>query len=209
MFSYVKKEPCANRVQNGVQYLTYVWVCGYISSEEYRFDIAERVVRFHLLAQRRTMMPKKKVVHRHIFTPRTTKEALTMVRRGWLWLGKKYPWFIIPLTCWMMFGGGVYTYKYMSSHQVDIKEAEPIGQVVDSTKTIDFSLFPLAYAEKNQNPTGPPIIFNGRLWGYEDTTLVTKAVVGKSYILVYDKNTKKVFRVDFLDNGGFEKSLGR
>ena len=52
-------------------------------------------------------------------------------------------------------------------------------------------------------------MFSGKLWGYEDTTLIAKAVIGKPYILVYDKKQQKVFRVDFLDNGGFDKSFGR
>ena len=132
-----------------------------------------------------------------------------MVGKGWLWLGKKYPIVVVPLTCWMLFGGGVYLYNYMTSNKVQIKEAEPIGQVVDSTKTRDFSVFPLAYAEPNTNTNGPPIMFSGKLWGYEDTTLIAKAVIGKPYILVYDKKQQKVFRVDFLDNGGFDKSFGR
>lgn len=134
-------------------------------------------------------------------TPKTTKEAATMVSKGWLWLAKKYPAVLLPLTLWMLFGGGIFLYNYTAANKIQIKEAQPISQVVQP-KAFDFSIVQSAYAGIQP---GNPIIFNGQLWGYEDTTLTVKAVKDSPLLLVYDKKTKRVYQVEFGDT--FQKSL--
>jgi len=120
--------------------------------------------------------------------PKTTREALNMIKRGWMFLIKKNPAVFAPLTFWMLFGGFIFIYKYIDADTFQVKEAKPIGQVTS------FSIMPQAFAgEKN----GPPITFNNQVWGYEDTTFVVKAVSDRPILLVYDKVTKKVYEVEF------------
>jgi len=147
---------------------------------------------------RSNIMSKKKIIHRKVTNPKTTKEATTMIAKAWLWLSKKYPVFILPLTLWMIFGGVIYFYNYMTADKFQIKEAQPISQF-EQPKS-DFSIMPYAVAAEpqiNYRGNGIPIVFNNQLWGYEDTTLVVKAVKDKSLLLVYNKKTHKVYQVVF------------
>jgi hypothetical protein len=124
-------------------------------------------------------------------TPKTTKEAMTMVQRGWTFLLKRNPTIFAPLTLWMLFGGFIFIYKYVDADTFEVKEAKPISQVVTP-----FSIVPQAFAE-DKNAWGVPIIFNNQIWGYEDTTLIAKVDKTRPILLVYDKIAKKVYEVEF------------
>ena len=122
-----------------------------------------------------------------IHVPKTSKEAMNMVKRGWMFLLKKNPAIFIPLTCWMLFGGAIFVYKYVAANTFEVKEAKPIGEAVS------FSIMPQAIAGDISNP----VVFNNKVWGYEDTTLTVKALKDRSVLLVYDKVTRKVYEVEF------------
>ena len=124
-------------------------------------------------------------------TPKTTREALNMIKRAWLFLIKRNPAVFAPLTFWMIFGGSIFLYNYVDADKFSIKEAKPIGQVVSPS----FDIVPKAFA--GQRNDGPPIVFDGKIWGYEDITFVVKAVNDKPVLLVYDTITKKVYEVEF------------
>jgi hypothetical protein len=124
-------------------------------------------------------------------TPKTTKEAFNMIKRAWLFLLKRNPAVFAPLTFWMIFGGFIFLYNYVSADKFTIKEAKPIGQVVSPS----LSLTPQAFAEEKAD--GPPIVFDGKVWGYEDVSFIVKAVSGQPVLLVYDTITKKVYEVEF------------
>ena len=132
-------------------------------------------------------MPRKHYNHKE---PETQMEALSMVGKSWYWLVTKNPVVFIPLTFWMLFGGGIFFYNYVSADKVTIKEAKPISENTD----IKFSIVPQAYATGDQ---GVPIRYNGQLWGYEDTNFVAKVDKNRPIILVYDKRTKEVKEVSF------------
>jgi len=135
-------------------------------------------------------MPRKKVT---IKEPETQVEALKMVAQIWGWLLKRNPAIFLPLTLWMLFGGGIYFYNYMSADKVSIKDAVPLSE----NKT-EFSIMPQAVAGGNANDV--PIVFNNQLWGYEDTTFVAKVDKHRPIILVYNKVTKEVKQVEFETN---------
>lgn len=129
-------------------------------------------------------MPTRKVI-----IPKTTNEAIEMIKRGWWFLAKKYPVFVAPLSFWMIFGGAIFMYNYVAADRFEVKEAKPLSQPTSA----NFSIMPQAYAGGD----GPPIIFNGQLWGYEDTRFIVKAVANKPILLVYDQISKKVYEVEF------------
>ena len=132
-------------------------------------------------------MPRKKPV---VKEPETQMEAIKMITNLWGWLIKKNPAIFLPLTLWMLFGGGIYLYNYLSADKVTIKNAVPLSE----NKT-EFSIMPKAVA--GGNPSDTPILYNGRLWGYEDTMWVAKVDKYRSIILVYNKITKEVKQVEF------------
>ena len=127
--------------------------------------------------------------------PKTTKEALNMVKRGWMFLLKKNPTIFAPLTFWMVFGGFIFLYNYVSADKFSIKEAKPIGAV----ETRSYGIIDRAIAA--QKPSGVPIIFNNQLWGYEDTTFIAKVDANRPILLVFDKTTKRVYQVEFTGAG--------
>jgi len=130
--------------------------------------------------------------------PKTTAEALEMIKKGWFFMLKKYPIFFYPLTLWMIFGGGIFLYQYITTDTFTIKELKkPL------TSQASFNIIDYAYATEKDDI---PIIFNGEFWGaYEDTTLEVKAVKDKPILLVYDKILKKVYQVDFKS----ERNVGK
>jgi hypothetical protein len=131
--------------------------------------------------------------------PRTTKEAIDMIRKGWMFLMKKYPIFVTPLTFWMVFGGFIFLYNYTSADKFEIKEAKPLGEITPS------SFMPTAFAI--QKTDGIPIIFNDQKWGYEDTTFIAKVAKDRPVLLVYDKISKKVYEIGFSSNRDVKMQL--
>jgi hypothetical protein len=65
---------------------------------------------------------------------------------------------------------------------------------------------PTAHA---QSKSGVPIIFDGKLWGYEDTDLEVKAVLGKPTLLVHNKMTHRVYEVEFYGGSNYQQKLGK
>jgi len=137
-------------------------------------------------------------------TCKTTKEALSMIRRGWLFLLKKNPAITIPLSFWMIFGGFIFLYNYVDADKFTIREAKPIGALYQPT-TPKLKIMPEALAETNLG--GIPIIFNGQIWGYEDTTFTAKVAIDRPVLLVYDKISKKVYEVEFTANRDVKMQL--
>lgn len=131
--------------------------------------------------------------------PKTQIEALTMIAKIWGWLIKKNPAIFLPLTFWMLFGGAYYAYNYIVTDKVNIKDAQPLSE-----NKSEISIMPQAVAGEQ---VGNPIIFNGKLWGYEDTTYIAKVDKLRPVILVYNKNTKEVKQVEF--EVSFNKQLKR
>ena len=126
--------------------------------------------------------------------PKTTKEAMNMVQRGWLFLLKKNPAIFAPLTFWMFFGGFIFLYNYVDADKFTVKEAKPLSQVTSPS----FSIIPQAVAAQPGGQRGDiPITFNKQVWGYEDTTLIVKADKYHPILLVFDKITQKVYEVEF------------
>lgn len=123
-----------------------------------------------------------------LHVPKTTKEALNMVKRGWIFLLKRNPTIFAPLTFWMIFGGFIFLYQYVDADKFMVKEAKPIGQ------SVSFSIMPQAIAENNNDN---PVMFGNKIWGYEDTTLIVKALIDRPVLLVYDKINRKVYEVEF------------
>jgi len=132
-------------------------------------------------------MPRRKI---NVKEPENQVEAMKMIAKLWGWLLKKNPAIFLPLTLWMLFGGLVYGYNYLSADKVTIKNAVPLSE-----NTTQFSIMPQAVAQKN--PKDIPIIYNGQLWGYEDTNFVAKVDNRRPIILVYNKITKEVKQVEF------------
>ena len=122
-----------------------------------------------------------------VHVPKTSKEAMNMVKRGWMFLLKKNPAIFVPLTFWILFGGFIFLYQYVDADKFIMKEAKPIGE------SVSFSIMPQAIAGNNNNP----VVFNNKVWGYEDTTLIVKALKDRPVLLVYDKITQKVYEVEF------------
>ena len=112
-----------------------------------------------------------------------------MAAKAWTWLITKNPIVFIPLTFWMLFGGGIFLYNYVATDKVTIKNAEPLSE-----NAIELSLIPKAFAGGDKSM---PIVYNGRLWGYEDTNFVAKVDKDRPIILVYDKRSKEVKQVSF------------
>jgi len=103
----------------------------------------------------------------------------------WGWLLRKYPILYAPLTFWMVFGGAIYGYQYATSETFELKDAVPLGE------SVNFSVMPQALAGQQ----GPPVVFGGRTWGYEDTNFVAKVLADQPVILVYNKKTGAVKQV--------------
>jgi len=120
--------------------------------------------------------------------PKTTKEALNMVKRGWMFLLKKNPAVFAPLSFWMLFGGFIFLYNYVDADKFTVKEAQPLSQS-------SFNIMPQAVASEMGG--GVPIVFNNQLWGYEDTTFIAKVAIDRPILLVYDKISKKVYEIEF------------
>lgn len=133
--------------------------------------------------------------------PKTTREALNMVKRGWFFLLKKNPAIFAPLTFWMLFGGFIFLYNYVDADKFTVKEAKPLSETVSPS----FSIVPQALAGDKRS--GIPIYFNKQLWGYEDTTFVAKVASDRPVILVYDKQTKKVFEIEFSSGRDIKRQL--
>jgi len=129
------------------------------------------------------MTPKKKEIQIQIEEPKSQMEALTIVSKAWMWLVKNNPIVFAPLTAWMLFGGFYFGWKIWVAPTFEIKEAKPIGA--------EFSIMPKSYAG------GIPIQFNGKTWGYADTTFIAIVRSDEPSIVVYDKKSKKVWTVDF------------
>lgn len=148
------------------------------------------------------MSPKTKKTKttkdRPIIDPETFTEAITMVQKGWFWFLKKYTAISLPLTLWMIFGGGIFLYNYLSADKFEVKEAKPIGeshQIQQNTPiTLNFSPMPQAVAAQT---AGKEIRWNNKLYGYEDIDYTAKVVNGQPMILVYHWPTKKVYQIDF------------
>jgi len=121
--------------------------------------------------------------------PKTQMEAVTKIWMLYQWLCKRNPiW--IALGFWMAFGGGIFLWKNYVADTVKVEEIQPVGAVISP----QFSIMPTAFAGEN----GPPIVFAGKTYGFqEDTTLVVKAVLGQPFLLVFDKSTGKVSKMAF------------
>lgn len=146
----------------------------------------------------KTKKSKTTIKDRTIIDPETLSEAMTMVQKGWFWLLKKQPAIALPLTLWMLFGGGIFLYNYLSADKFEVKEAKPIGeslQIQQNTPiTLNFSPMPQAVAAQTR---GKEIRWNNKLYGYEDVDYIAKVAEGQSKILVYHWPTKKVYQIDF------------
>ena len=135
-----------------------------------------------------------------------------MIVRGWLWLLRHYPVVAGPLTLWMLFGGGIFLYNYMTANKFELKAAHPIGQILspmpEYMKTGARS-YMMSTAWSEPAPGGRPIVFEGKLWGYENENLEVRAVAGKSILLVHDRQTHQVYEVEFETGSTYEKQLSK
>lgn len=124
---------------------------------------------------------------------------------NYIWIGFKY--FLLKHTLktvivlMFIFGSALYiVYDHILPAKVRIEDAKPIGQ------TTEFSVIPYAYS---QSRNGVPIIFNGQLYGYEDTTYIVKAVKDAPVLLVYDKLSKRVSKVEFYGTDRLRKEFSK
>ena len=116
----------------------------------------------------------------------TQAEAWMTIAKTWVWLTKKNPLIMGPLTFYLLFGGAIFGYNYLSVDKMEVEKAVPLGEQVQ------FSVMPKAYAGQ-----GVPIVWMGKTWGYEDTTMVVKKVLNENFLLVYDKVAGSVSKVRY------------
>lgn len=140
---------------------------------------------------------QKKRRIRKIIDPKTSKEAISMIQKGWFWFLRKYPTLSIPLTVWMLFGGVYFSYTNFIADKFEVKKAQPIGEFSPIQQEHGgWSIMSSAEAAE-QDRSGVPIRWNKQLWGYEDTTFVAKVLKGSPAILVLDKKSGEVVEVQF------------
>ena len=141
--------------------------------------------------------------------PTTWREAKAMVFRGWGWLLRRYPALMLPATAYMAFGGLLFVYNTMTSNTFKIKDAVPLGENAQPPRVQpEFNLTSVAHAVPTGNAMGArPIVFEGRTWGYEDTTFEARVAIDRPVIIVHDRVQHRVYDVDFNNGESIRKQF--
>jgi len=124
-----------------------------------------------------------------IHKPHTEREAWNYVMKGWMFLltnkaqsitdimKKGFYW---PLTFYMLFGGGIFSYNYFTADKVSIGEIKKLGEIPASSK-VQTALY---YG-------GDPIIINGNTIGlFYDPNFIAYAATN-GILFLYDKRTRE------------------
>lgn len=133
---------------------------------------------------------------RKIRVPKTTKEAIEMIRLGWMFLFKKYPARVGLITAWLAFGGFYYLYNYMSADKVSLGEIKTLGASVETVPS-EFSIMPRAYAGMGG---GEEIVIDGKKTGYYYNPRYISYITTDGQVFVYDKVSKGFgvpFKLDY------------
>ena len=136
-------------------------------------------------------MPHKKPhhpTHTEHREPKTDREAWQCLVSATVFFFQKRPLKMVVAVILFFGAPGIVCYDYLTTDRVKVSEAKPISEEVR------FHLTPQAVAGE---PDGPPILFDGNLYGYEDTLYTAKVLQGTNVILVYDKRVKKVWKAEF------------
>lgn len=130
-------------------------------------------------------MPRKKSND-----PRSAGQAIDSIFKGLKYFLQHEPWKTM-IVLMFVFGSALYIlYDVIVPEKIQIKDAEPLNKPTSSL------FMENAYA----GDQGIPIIFDGQIYGYEDTMFVAKVVEDAPVILVFDKATHKVKKVEFQGN---------
>ena len=126
-----------------------------------------------------------------IFNPKNKSQAWEGIWNGLGWFIQHKPVVTIPIVLWMAFGGFVgFGLKY-TSDTVTLKEAKPLSENI-RLDNIHQALFTQDKPDE--------IVFNGKLWGYEDPDVVVRKKNGENVCLVYFRPTRKVYEMAFTLN---------
>jgi len=123
-----------------------------------------------------------------IFNPTNKGQAWEGIWNGLGWFIQHKPILTIPIVLWMCFGGFVGFGLNATTEKMTLKEAKPLSQNINLDK-IHQALF----IDDKTNE----IIFNGKLWGYENPDVVIKKEMGKNNCKVFYKPTGKVYDMEF------------
>lgn len=133
-------------------------------------------------------MAKRKTVE--IIEVETGEEAMNYMWIGFSYYLRKHTYKTV-VAILLLFGSTLYiVYDHILPDKAKIQEAKPLDE--PAGMKIDLSLMPNVYAAED----GTPIIFNGKVYGYEDTDIIVKKVKDKDLFLIYNTVTKKVYSVD-------------
>lgn len=126
-------------------------------------------------------------------------EAMKIIIQVWTWLIARNPAIFLPFTAWMLFGGFYFAYKTWVAPTFNIEEARPLSEVTS------FSIMPEAHAAMG----GEPIMFSGKLWGYEDKRFIAKVRIDAPSIIVFDQQTGRVYNVNFNSQEDIRKQMSK
>jgi len=121
--------------------------------------------------------------------PCNAREAIFYIVNGVIWfLGTwKRALATLGIVGIIVTGGTYKVFERLSERTVQIIEAKPIKP--DTSHSLRLEFMPLAFARSD--PQGRPIILDGELWGYADTTYevfkLDDKKDGRDRLLVWDK----------------------
>jgi len=124
--------------------------------------------------------------------PKNKKEAWSMLIDSIAWFCTHLPVPSVPILLWCMFGGFTFLILHASSDKISLKDAQPLSANIQ-LDNIHKALFVT-------DATNPPIIFEGKLWGYEDQDIIIKKVIGQHLCKVYYKPSHRVYDMEFTLN---------